>query len=140
MANLSIRTGSIADFELMSNYEHHITPEVLKACLSEGRILIAELEGEFVGWLRWNLFWDIVPFMNLLYVLNEYQGKGYGRALTGHWENMLHAQGHEKVMTSSAQDENAQHFYVHLGYRAIGGFMITGDPLEIIFEKWFETM
>lgn len=40
-------------------------------------------------------------------------------------------------MTSSAQDENAQHFYVKCGYRAIGSFMISGDPLEILFEKWF---
>lgn len=50
----------------------------------------------------------------------------------------MRAAGHEKIMTSSAQDEYAQHFYVKLGYRAIGGFTITGDSLEILFEKWFD--
>lgn len=138
MAELSIRTGTAADLELMSRYDHHIPRERLESCLSEGRILIAELEGNFVGWLRWGRFWDIVPFMNLLYVLDEYQGRGYGRALTEHWENMLKAQGCIKVMTSSQQDEFAQHFYVKLGYNAIGGFMLHGDPLEIIFEKRFD--
>ena len=138
MAELSIRAGSIADLELMSRYDHHIPPELLKICLCEGRILIAELEGNFVGWLRWGRFWDIVPFMNLLYVLEEYQGRGYGRVLTEHWENMLRAQGVTKVMTSSQQDEFAQHFYVRLGYKAVGGFMLHGDPLEIIFEKRFD--
>ena len=38
-------------------------------------------------------------------------------------------------MTSSQQDEYAQHFYVKLGYRAVGSFMLEGDSLEIIFEK-----
>ena len=132
-----IRTAAPDDLSFLREHDHLIAPEELNESIRRGRILMLCVQGETVGWLRWNLFWDIVPFMNLLYVLDEYQGKGYGRALTEHWENMLHAQGHEKVMTSSAQDENAQHFYVKLGYHAIGGFMITGDPLEIIFEKWF---
>ena len=134
---LIIRTASPQDFDLLAAHEHHITPEVLRSCLSEGRILVAEVGGEFTGWLRWNLFWDIVPFMNLLYLLEPYRGKGYGKALTEAWENAMREAGHKKVMTSSAQDEDAQHFYVRLGYRAIGGFIITGDPLEILFEKWF---
>jgi len=137
MSELSIRVGSIADFELMSRYEHHITPEILKHCLSEGRILIGEVNGKFVGWLRWNRFWDIVPFMNMLHFEKDERGKGYGTAMVEYWENMLKAQGCIKVMTSSQQDEFAQHFYVKLGYRAIGGFTLTGDPLEIIFEKQF---
>ncbi len=138
MAELSIRVGSIADFELMSRYEHHITPEILEKCLSDGRILIGEVNGKFVGWLRWNLFWDIVPFMNMLHFEEDERGKGYGTKMVEYWENMLKAQGCIKVMTSSQQDEFAQHFYVKLGYNAIGGFMLRGDPLEIIFEKCFD--
>jgi len=43
--------------------------------------------------------------------------------------------GHKIVLTSSAQTEFAQHFYVKLGYKAIGSFSIANEPLEIIFEK-----
>lgn len=138
MAELSIRIGSIADFDLMSRYEHHITPEILKKCLSDNRILIGEVNGKFVGWLRWNHFWDIVPFMNMLHFEEDERGKGYGTKMVEYWENMLKSQGYFKVMTSSQQDEFAQHFYVKLGYNAIGGFMLHGDPLEIIFEKRFD--
>ncbi len=137
MSGLTIRTAGPEDLDVLAAHEHHITPGVLRDCVAQGRILIAEADGEFAGWLRWNLFWDIVPFMNLLFVEEAYRGQGIGRALTKHWEEAMRAQGHGKVMTSSAQDECAQHFYVRLGYRAIGGFMITGDPLEILFEKWF---
>ena len=138
LENLTIRVATPADFETLSAHEDHIAPEVRRRCIEEGRIIIAEVNGEYAGQLRWNLFWDIVPFMNLIYFEEPYRGKGYGKALTEYWENAMRAAGHEKIMTSSAQDEFAQHFYVKLGYKAIGGFMITGDPLEIIFEKWFE--
>ena len=38
-------------------------------------------EGRNLGWLRWNLFWDEIPFMNMLYVLEHSRGVGLGRAL-----------------------------------------------------------
>ena len=138
MSKLTIRIGSVNDLELMNRHEHHITPGILRTCLSQGRMLIAELDGNFAGWLRWNLFWDSIPFMNLLYIPDGYRCRGIGSALTGHWEKMMNEQGHNRVMTSSQQDEYAQHFYVKLGYRAIGSFIPHGDPLEIIFEKCFD--
>ena len=39
------------------------------------------------------------------------------------------------VMTYTQADEYAQHFYTHLGYRAAGGFVLPGDPYELIFVK-----
>lgn len=135
MDSLCIRTAAIGDYDRLCGHEHHVSDEVLRACLREGRMLVAELDGRLVGWLRWNLFWDIVPFMNHLRVLDEFRGRGFGRRLVRRWEDDMREKGHEKVMTSSAQDECAQHFYVHLGYLAIGGFMLAGDPLELVFEK-----
>ena len=35
----------------------------------------------FIGWLRFNLFWDNIPFLNMLYFLEEYRRKGYGKQL-----------------------------------------------------------
>lgn len=39
------------------------------------------------------------------------------------------------IMTSTASNEYAQHFYLKLGYRAIGGFSFQNDPYEIILIK-----
>ena len=40
-------------------------------------IVLVMLDGDnFAGWLRWGLFWDEHPFMNLLYLLEPYRGKG----------------------------------------------------------------
>ena len=132
---MNIRYAASKDFDLLVQHDRHVQKDVLWDCLEHSRILVA-FEGEqFLGWLRYNLFWDIVPFMNMLHFEEEQRGKGYGTQLVLFWEDEMKRLGHEKVMTSSQQDEYAQHFYVKRGYRAIGGFMLEGDPLEIVFEK-----
>ena len=43
----------------------------------------------FIGWLRFNLFWDNIPFMNMLYFLEDYREKGYGSQLASFWEQEM---------------------------------------------------
>lgn len=132
---LSIRPATAADLDFLASHDRHIARQELRYAVERGRILLAEWEGKPCGWLRYNLFWDNTPFMNLLYLLEPYRGKGVGRALTLHWEAAMAAQGYPTVMLSTAADEYAQHFYTKLGYAAAGGFTLPGDPYELIFTK-----
>ncbi|MCH5183360.1 MAG: GNAT family N-acetyltransferase [Oscillospiraceae bacterium] len=92
-----------------------------------------------VGILRYNLFWDTVPFCNLIFIAWEHQRKGYGRELMAFWENEMKVLGHDMVMVSTQADETAQHFYRKLGYRDAGGLLtnIPGheQPMELFFVK-----
>lgn len=88
-----------------------------------------------MGWLRWNLFWDNTPFMNMLYILESYRHLGIGTLLAQHWERLMHSQGYSAVMTSSLSNEEAQHFYRKYGYQDSGALMLPGEALEIIFYK-----
>ena len=93
-------------------------------------------EGEaLAGWLRWNLFWDNSPFLNLLFVLEARRGGGLGRALAEHWEERMREAGYGAVMTSTQAGECAQHFYAKLGYEAVGGFLPPGEGYELMFCK-----
>ena len=99
-----------------------------------GYVLLAD--GVPVGVMRYNLFWDLVPFCNLLYIENEYRRKGYGRTLMEHWEAEMRARGYDKLMTSTQADEGAQHFYRKLGYHDCGGFALEiPEPMELMFVK-----
>ena len=40
-----------------------------------GYVLLCE--GGFAGILRYNLFWDSIPFCNLIYLDGRYRGMGY---------------------------------------------------------------
>ena len=131
-----IRIAVPADLPFLVEHDRHITPAEMDNSLHLDRVLLMETaSGEPIGWLRWNLFWDNTPFMNMLYLLEDYRMQGYGRALTRHWEQLLREKGYSSAMTSTQANEGAQHFYRHLGYSDIGGFLQPGEAYELILFK-----
>jgi len=67
--------------------------------------------------------------------LENFRGHGYGKALVNTWEEEMKCSGYDVVMTSTASDEYAQHFYNKIGYKTIGGFIPQGSPFEVLLEK-----
>lgn len=132
---MDIRNAQWNDVPALAHLDQHISPQELEHSVRLGRVYIAEERGAFTGWLRWNLFWDNTPFMNLLYVLDAHRGQGYGRSLVAHWEEQMKQADYETLMTSTQSDECAQHFYHRLGYAAVGGFLPPGEPYELILAK-----
>ncbi len=102
-----------------------------------GYVLLCE--GGFAGILRYNLFWDSIPFCNLIYLDGRYRGMGYGRTLMEHWENDMKSKGFDLLLLSTRSDEDAQHFYRKLGYKDCGCIMIDigkyAQPGELFFIK-----
>lgn len=132
---MEIKIATSADVNIIMGYDKHITKAELLNILNLNRVFIIEDNCKFIGWLRYNLFWDNTPFMNMLYILEEYRDKGLGKELVEFWEVQMKKIGYDLVMTSTASDEYAQHFYNKLGYSVIGGFTISGDPYELILSK-----
>ncbi len=132
---MEIRIAQMSDLNFLENYDKHITKNILIKQIKESHILIANEESESIGWLRYNLFWDCIPFMNLLHILQKHRGKGYGKILTLEWEKAMKDQGYCVVMTSTQANEASQHFYRKLGYVDVGGFMPPHEPFEIILMK-----
>ena len=133
---MNIRLADESDLYILNKYDRHITEKNLLESIRAERVYIAEDNGIFCGWLRYNLFWDNTPFMNMLYLLDNSRLKGYGRKLVSFWEEEMYKKSYKTVMTSTASDEYAQHFYMKLGYKVIGGFLQMGSPYEVILEKY----
>lgn len=125
----------MADKELLLSKGSHIKESIWEESIKKKHEIIMFVDRNFAGWLRYNLFWDEIPFMNMLYFLEEYQGKGYGTQIVKFWENEMAKLGYDKAMTSSQANEFAQHFYRKLGYQDAGGFFPFCNDLEIIFTK-----
>ncbi|GHV06093.1 hypothetical protein FACS1894217_04110 [Clostridia bacterium] len=134
-SGLTIRPATTEDLAILTQHDHHIAADVLAQKIERGEVYVAYDGEEFVGWLRWSLFWDNTPFMNMLFLLPEHRGEGYGKQLTEYWENEMRAKGYKTLMTSTQQNESAQHFYTRLGYRSVGGFVQPDGEYEIIFVK-----
>ena len=130
-----IRYAEKMDFTWLKENDVHIYEEILDTKIKLKEIYIVEENNEKIGWLRYSLFWDNIPFMNMIYFINEYRCKGYGRKLVEYWEKEMNQKGHKNVLTSTLSNEEAQHFYRKLGYKEIGRFKLLEEPFEIIFHK-----
>lgn len=92
-----------------------------------------------IGVLRYNLFWDNTPFLNLIHFDEDYRGKGFGKKAMLHWENEMRMLGYKAVMTSTQVNEDSQHFYRKLGYKDVGCLVLDipgyEQPLEMFMIK-----
>ena len=133
--SVTTRTATEADLDFLGRVDRHVSPEVQAELVSLGRVLLAETAGGPVGLLRWGLFWDELPFMNLLWVAPEQRGHGVGTTLVTAWERAQAAAGHTQVLTSTLSSERAQHLYRRLGDVDSGSLLLPGEPTEIILRK-----
>lgn len=132
---MQIRVAQQKDVDFLLKYDKHVDKNELYSLVALGRILIAEDNYNSIGWLRWNLFWDNTPFVNMLFLLEEYRNIGHGKEIMVYWEKLMKESGYGLVMTSTLSNEQAQHFYRKLNYLDSGSLLLKGEPMEIIFTK-----
>ncbi len=132
---MRIRKATPDDLPFVLQYDRHIRPDELQRVLAQNRLWLCYSGDAFLGWLRYGMFWDDVPFLNLLYVLEPYRRMGYGQQMMLQWEKEMRAAGCERVMTSTQADEDAQHFYRRLGYADSGCLLWEGQATELLFVK-----
>ena len=132
---MNSHAASPDDFDRLLSLDHHISASMLAQKIDRKEILVAKIGAELVGWLRFGYFWDDLPFMNLLFVLEPHRGNHIGMKLVLHWENAMQARGCDQVFTSTLADETAQHFYRKLGYIDCGALFLPGEAAEVILRK-----
>ena len=132
---MEIRYADNKDYLWLKENDKHISDEILKTKIAVKEIYVIEEGDALIGWLRYNLFWDNIPFMNMIFFPEKHRRKGTGKKLVHHWEKEMKEKGYKNVLTSTRSDEEAQYFYRKMGYTEIGGIKFSDEPLEIIFSK-----
>lgn len=136
---IKIRYVGASDKEFWYSLDKHLPETEFENKVYTKRGYVLSLNNKPVGLLRYNLFWDSVPFCTMIFIDCQYQGKGYGKQLIQYWENDMKRRGYEMLLTSTQVDEKAQHFYRKLGYKDCGGFVIDipqyAQPMEMFFIK-----
>jgi len=132
---MRIEYATESDYRYIIERDKHVNKSLVESKIREREILILRERGLEIGWLRFGYFWDHIPFMNLLWIDEEYRGRGYGREVVAYWEELMRRRGFGLVMTSTLSNETAQHFYRKLGYRDAGCLLLEKEALEILFTR-----
>ena len=82
---IEIRYVQLEDSEFWKSLDKHLTDDGFRKKVRDKQGYVLLEDGKPVGLLRFNLFWDDIPFCTLLFVAEAYQGRGYGKALMEHW-------------------------------------------------------
>ena len=141
---MTIGLAQRKDKQKIARLDTHISSLLLDECIRKGQIYVLKddspknggqdhrLRDPVVGVLRYSLFWQTIPFLDLLYIDEAYRNRGFGMAIMDEWEKAMAVFGYKYVITSTQADEQAWRFYEKLGYRKVGGFF----PPEQEAEEW----
>jgi len=136
---VTIRYASVLDKEFWFTLDKHLNEKEFYKIVRDDRGYILLNDNKPIGLLRYNLFWDNIPFCNLIIIDNKNQGQSFGKQLIQYWENDMKSQRYKVVLTSTQVDETAQHFYRKMGYKDCGGLVmdIPGyeQPMELFLIK-----
>ncbi len=127
---ISIRYAEASDKLFWFSLDKHLPESEFADKVRTKRAYILSLDNKPIGLLRYNLFWDSIPFCTMFFISEEYRGRGFGRQLISYWENDMKKQGCKTLLTSTQVDETAQHFYRKLGYKDCGCLLIDTDSLS----------
>lgn len=136
---VEIRYVNRMDKEFWYCLDKHLPESEFENKVSNKRGYIIEEDNRQVGLLRYNLFWDNIPFCTMLYIDGNYQKKGYGKKLMAFWESEMKKKGYGMVLTSTQVNEEAQNFYRKIGYKDCGSLIIDipmyKQPAELFLSK-----
>lgn len=120
---MTIEVAKPEDFPGICCYDRHIPAERLLSCIEDEQVLVLKENKQVRGILRWSLFWQTIPFVDLIFLDFSIHSQGLGTKMMGFWEQMMEKAGYSFVMTSTQEDETAWQFYEKLGFHRIGSFL-----------------
>lgn len=133
---MEIRLAQNGDFRDIRRYDRHIPAERLAECIGRSQVWVLEAEGNIAGMMRSSLFWQTIPFLDLIYLDESVRGQGWGSKMMDFWEREMARREYDHVMLSTQADETAQDFYRKLGYEPAGAFLPPEqDVEELMFRK-----
>jgi len=136
--NVNVRFARPDDLEWCVQMDEHVGQAIIQRKIEQGEILLAEIDGKPVGYLRLEYLWSLVPYIALIWVLPEHRRKGVGRAILGYLEEFLREEGYRVLLSSSqANEPQPQAWHRHMGFEECGYLagINEGGIGEVFFRK-----
>jgi len=129
------------DFCVKSDYRY-LSEDVIRRKIDEKAVILAEIDGRPVGYLRVEYLWLKVPYLGVIGVEEEYRRRGVGTAMIKFLEQHLLRRGFKALYSSSqANEPEPQMWHRKIGFEECGYIagINDGGIGEIFFRKTLES-
>jgi GNAT superfamily N-acetyltransferase len=135
MSQIHVRLANMRDLEYVSR-DQFIPAEVVARKIEWREVILAEIDGKPVGYLRLEYLWSVVPYIALITVDSSHRRVGVGRAMLDFTLAYLSENNHEWLYSSSQVDESEpQAWHRHMDFQDCG--IITGINEGGVSEVFF---
>lgn len=118
--------------------DSQVTEQVIRHKIVNDEIIIAELDGQPIGYLRLEYLWSNIPYIGVIFVIELYRMEGIGRKILAYLEDHLRSRGHDALFSSSqANEAEPQAWHRSVGFVESGiiSGINEGGIGEVFFRK-----
>lgn len=142
---ITIKNGELKDIEAChlidkedDFFDYGTWDETFKRAVERNQLIVAEIDGQIVGYLRYGFIWDLeLPFVEMMRVLPNKRKLGIGRKLM---EALIHVakanEFTELISSTGANNKDSQSFHKKIGFKEIGKLPLIKDDHEEIFFRY----
>jgi len=134
-----LRAAQDSDFTFLRDFTSGPRDERLRAQIQDGRLLIIESLEVPVGFIKFYVLWELLPFMEVIVIRDDHRGCGIGRRAVREWEEQMAARSFKLTIVSTQADETAKDFWHRVGYQDCGSLALPGRPLELFMYRDIST-
>ena len=134
MAELTVATE--ADIQDIYAFDNEFLHERLAECIKENRVFVLRSRGGIFGVMRYNLFLESLPCLDVLILDSAYIKKGYVQKMMDYWEFRMRELGYGYVMITMFADQVEVYGPEMFSYQKMGDFSLPlMDENVIAFTK-----
>ena len=121
----SMTYATIEDKPHFCNEWENLPESEYESKIRDNRCYVLRYEDKPIGYMRYNLIFDFIPFLAFMLIDRSYRKQGFGTKAMFHWEDEMRSLGYKMIMLSTEVGEDAQHFYRKLGYKDMGAIVMS---------------
>ena len=133
-----VRFAGPEDLEWSVVEDGHVTERIIRHKIINDEIIIAELDGQPIGYLRLEFLWSTIPYIGVVFVIESYRNEGIGQKILAFLEDHLRSIGHDVLYSSSqANEPEPQDWHRSVGFVESGiiSGINEGGIGEVFFRK-----
>lgn len=129
------RPATADDFPFVTTLAPGLQRPVFQRHVAAGRMQVIDAASAPVGFMKHDVLWETLPFLEIIMLVASCRGHGIGRRAVAQWEAEMAGQGHRVCAVSTQVNESAQHFWRKIGYTDCGVLTLPHRPTELFLFK-----